>query len=107
MILSDGTIQQYLRDGTIKFIAGDERSLDDLIDHVVCASFDLRLGNEFKIFPVRPDAILNPFVDDSTDITEHVHVADGEDFVLHPGRFILGATKERIGLPDHLVARVE
>src|SRR3712207_8538327 len=34
-------------------------------------------------------------------------VPDGDAFVLHPGEFVLGTTVEAIGLPDHIVSRVE
>jgi dCTP deaminase len=107
MILSDGTIKDYLQSWIIKIETGDELPLSDIIDNVVCSSFDLRLGNEFKVFVQRPDIVLNPFTDDSTSLTEHITIGDNEDFVIFPWMFILGATKERIWLPDNLVARVE
>ncbi len=39
--------------------------------------------------------------------TETVVVEEGEAFVLHPGEFVLGATRERVAVPPDLVARVE
>jgi dCTP deaminase len=41
------------------------------------------------------------------DLTELVQVDEGEAFILHPGEFVLGSTRERIALPDDLVARLE
>ncbi len=36
-----------------------------------------------------------------------VEISGDEPFVLHPGEFALGATFERVALPDDLVARLE
>ena len=36
-----------------------------------------------------------------------VAISDGEAFILHPGEFVLGATFERIAVPDDLVARLD
>ena len=36
-----------------------------------------------------------------------VEVTPSEPFVLHPSEFVLGATIERITLPDDVVARLE
>jgi dCTP deaminase len=107
MILSDGTIKDYLITWRIKLDTGDETPLDAIIQNVVCSSFDLRLWNEFKVFVQRPDIVLNPFTDDSTTLTQHITIGDDEDFIIYPGMFILGATKERLWVPDNLVARVE
>ncbi|HYK96984.1 MAG TPA: dCTP deaminase [Candidatus Acidoferrales bacterium] len=41
------------------------------------------------------------------DITELVEVKAGDRFILHPGQFVLGSTRERIRLADDLVSRVE
>ena len=41
------------------------------------------------------------------DLTELLSVADEEQFVLHPGEFVLGQTLEWVELPDDLVARLE
>lgn len=68
---------------------------------------DLELGNEFKFFPTNTNYILNPFETNSQDITAIRTVTDGEDIIIQPGDFLLGATKERFGIPDNIVARVE
>lgn len=41
------------------------------------------------------------------ELTELVEVSDGDPFVLHPGEFVLGATLERLALPDDLAGRLE
>jgi len=44
---------------------------------------------------------------DQPELTELVEINGDEPFILHPGEFVLGATFERVGLPDDLVARLE
>jgi deoxycytidine triphosphate deaminase len=44
---------------------------------------------------------------DMAALTEPVEIPHDGVFVLHPGEFVLGATHERIGVPDDLVGRVE
>ena len=41
------------------------------------------------------------------DLTELVRVEGEDPFILHPGEFVLGSTRERVALPDDLVARLE
>ena len=43
----------------------------------------------------------------SVDLTELIEIAPGDAFILHPGEFVLGATAERVCMPDDLVARIE
>lgn len=69
------------------------------------ASYDVRLGNHFKIF--QRDSTTHIDLDDPADITKDVYVEDGDEMVLHPGEFILGVTKEKVNMPDDLVARIE
>ena len=107
MILSDGTIRRMIDTDEIKLILPEGEKIDDISSHIVCASFDLRLGNEIKFFPKHEGVILNPFTTDSKTITEIKRYEDGEDVVVQPGQFLLGATKERFGIPAHIVARVE
>ena len=107
MILSDATIKSYIESGKIKLIPGENETIETIEENIVCASFDLRLGNEFRLFPHQSSEVLNPFETDSQDITEKITVADNTEFIIEPGRFLLAATKEKIGLPDNIVARVE
>jgi len=107
MILSDQSIKDKIIAGDIKLIPGNNQSIDEILDNIVCASMDLQLGNDFRFFQYIHDHVLNPFDDDSKDISEALRVEDGEDLIIEPGAFLLAATKERFGIPDNLVARVE
>ena len=79
MILSDGTIRRMIDTDEIKLILPEGEKIDDISSHIVCASFDLRLGNEIKFFPKHEGVILNPFTTDSKTITEIKRYEDGED----------------------------
>ncbi len=101
MILSDRDIRKYLEEGKIII-----EPLDPEIQ-IQPSSVDLRLGNEFKVFRHMEKAFIDPFSDDVEKYTETIKIKDGEQFILHPGEFVLACTLERIELPDDLVARVE
>jgi dCTP deaminase len=74
-------------------------------DQVGPASYDVRLGNDFKVFE-RDDTVAIDFANPA-DITKHVTVEDGGQFVLHPGEFALGVTTEKVNLPNNVVGRIE
>ncbi len=83
----------------------------DLIDPfdpsmVQPASIDLTLSNVFRIFN-SADTVAVDLADPATieGLTERIEVED--KLVLHPGEFVLGATRELVRVPVHLVGRVE
>ena len=99
MILSDRDIRGEIDAGRIvidPFVA----------DAVQPSSVDLHLGNRFRVFRNNRTAVIDPR-QDQPELTELVEIAGDEPFILHPGEFVLGATLERVGLPDDLVARLE
>src|SRR3954471_8568799 len=99
MILSDKTIRAELEAGGIVI----EPLADDAIQP---SSVDLHVDRFFRVF--RNDT--TPFIDPKQpqdDLTEMVEVDDGKAFILHPGEFVLGSTRERVALGDDLVARLE
>jgi deoxycytidine triphosphate deaminase/intein/homing endonuclease len=99
MILSDKTIRAELETGGIVI----EPLAEDAIQP---SSVDLHVDRFFRVF--RNDT--TPFIDPKEpqdDLTEFVEVEDGKAFILHPGEFVLGSTRERVALGDDLVARLE
>jgi dCTP deaminase len=42
-----------------------------------------------------------------THLTETEKLDEEKPFVLHPGEFVLGATYERVGVPDNVVGRLD
>src|SRR5680860_1800267 len=75
-------------------------------DAVQPSSVDLHLGNRFRVFRNNRTAVIDPR-EEQPELTELVEISGDEPFILQPGAFVLGATFERIGLPDDLGARLE
>ena len=96
-VLSDGTIRRLAEEGRI-VIEPYEPGL------VQPASIDLRLGDSFRVFHNHRTAAID-LRDPPTNLTEEVVVSDV--FVIHPGEFVLGVTREYVELPDDIVARIE
>ncbi|GAB3410467.1 dCTP deaminase [Haloparvum alkalitolerans] len=103
MILSDADILRRLEAGDLEI-----EPLDDVDQQVQPASVDLRLGEEFLEFQRTNIPCIHPTeADEVGDYVTETHVPNGEDFILHPGDFVLGTTAERVAIPDDLVAHVE
>ncbi|MGH2451696.1 MAG: dCTP deaminase [Candidatus Limnocylindria bacterium] len=98
MVLSDRDIRAEIAAGRIVIDPFDQRCVQP-------ASLDIRLDRRFRVFR----STRHPYIDlakSLDDITELVEVG-AEPFILHPGEFALGSTRERIRLPDDVVSRVE
>ena len=102
MILSDKTIKKLIL--SKKLIIESEYGLDDILNNIACASLDIRLGNWFKLFPKDTSKVLN--LEDWIELIEK-YIKDWEFLVLQPWDFVLGATKEKVWIPENIVARVE
>ncbi|MFB6112290.1 MAG: dCTP deaminase [Halobacteriaceae archaeon] len=103
MILSDADIKRRLETGELVIDPLDDPGLQ-----IQPASVDLRLGDRFLEFRRTNIPCIHP--DDETEIEDYVSetvVDQDDDFVLHPGDFVLGTTVERVRVPDDLVAHVE
>ena len=98
MILPDHEIRKAIKDKKIEI-----ESLDNE-DQIKSSCIDLRLSNEFKVFKHTDE----PFIDSKNpkEYTEDVLV-DKRPFILHPGEFILGITREKITLSDDIVGYVD
>ncbi|PSP84869.1 dCTP deaminase [Halobacteriales archaeon QS_1_68_17] len=103
MILSDVDILRRLEAGELVV-----EPLDDPDLQVQPASVDLRLGREFLEFQRTNISCIHP--DSEQEVEEYVtetYVEEGDDFILHPGDFVLGTTHERVEIPPDLIAHVE
>jgi dCTP deaminase len=103
MILSDADILDRMEAGDLVV-----EPLDDPELQIQPASVDLRLGREFLEFQRTNIPCIHP--DSEQEVSEYVtetHVDEGEEFILHPGDFVLGTTKERVEIPADLIAHVE
>ena len=104
MILSDKDIRAAIAAGTIEVTSKDGQH-GKVIGP---SSYDIRLGKFFKIYKHAHLAVLDPVKSESFEgVTETVEIVDGEPFIVQPGEFVLGATMEKVKLPDNIVARVE
>jgi dCTP deaminase len=98
-VLSDGTILRLLQEGRIKVDPWDPKMVQP-------ASFDLRLGDSFRVFHNHKVTAID-LREPPSNLTEEVVIPEGEAFVIHPGEFCLGRTLEWVRIPDDIVARIE
>lgn len=99
MVLSDRDIRAEIEAGRIV--------IEPLqTEEIQPASVDVRLGSSFRLFRNSTHTFIDPLTD-QPELTEEVIVSDGEQFVLHPGQFVLGTTLERIAVPDDILGRLE
>jgi dCTP deaminase len=99
MILSDRSIREALAAGRIV--------VDPLDPELVQpSSIDVRLDRFFRVFRNHTAGVID-VKQDTRGMTELVEITDDGVFMLHPGEFVLGSTRERVALPDDLVGRVE
>jgi dCTP deaminase len=99
VVLSDRSIREELASGGIV--------IDPLVENAIQpSSVDVHVDRYFRVF--RNDT--TPYIDPKRaqeDLTELVEVEDDKAFILHPGEFVLGSTRERVALGTDLVARLE
>ena len=104
MILSDRDIRQAIASGRVKI--EPEQPIEFL--HIHCSSMDLHLGENFKLYEHSRFAVLDPKKPESfLGNTRLITIPEGEPFIVQPGEFVLGVTREKITVPDDLVVRVE
>jgi deoxycytidine triphosphate deaminase/intein/homing endonuclease len=99
VVLSDRSIREELASGGIVIDPLDENAIQP-------SSVDVHVDRYFRVF--RNDT--TPYIDPKRaqeDLTELVEVQDDKAFILHPGEFVLGSTRERVALGPDLVARLE
>ncbi len=99
MILSDGQIKEAVNDGRVVV----DPFFDDCVQP---ASYDLHLGKEFKIFRPHKTEIIDTKCP-VEDLMEDVNLGDDEAFILHPKSFALGLVKEKTGVDNCHVGRLE
>ena len=98
-VLADRDIRSALEAGEIAIRPYDPADLQP-------SSVDLHLDRSFRVFRNNRYAYIDVRAP-QPDLTELLHVADDEPFILPPGEFVLGQTLEWVELPNDLVARLE
>ena len=94
MILSDKTISQMVKDGTLVITPLEEAQIQP-------ASVDIRLGRTFSIVEDSPTGII------TMENKIAYKTIEADTYLLLPGQFVLATTKEYFVLPDDLTAFVE
>lgn len=99
-ILTHDEILKRIRSGQVRIDPFSEAQVGP-------ASIDLHLGNHFRVFKEirRPFAVTEDA--DLEEITEQIHVPDGDALMLMPGKTCLGVTLERVKLPPDLCGWLE
>lgn len=95
MYLVDKDIKNEIENGNITISDFDEKRLQP-------ATYDILLGNKFQVMKSYTTASVDP----SRKIFPEAHeieVPDGEAFVLHPGRTVLGTSKDYFGSDKYLI----
>jgi dCTP deaminase len=99
VILSDRTIREELAAGRIVIDPLDEGDIQP-------SSVDLRIDRYFRVFRNHSMRVID-VKEDQEELTELIEIEEDDSLILHPGEFILGSTRERVALPNDLVARLE
>ena len=100
MILSDSEIKEYIEMGKLKI----EPFKPEL--QISEASVELTLSNKFRVFKRMQVPYLD-LLDNPKGYTELIEIPKNKPFILHPGEFVLGATREYIEMPTDLIAFVD
>lgn len=99
-VLSDRDIKELLKLGEL-VISGVED------DQIGSCSVDLRLGNNFRVFKHAEVTHIDPKEGVGEELMELVTKENNDSFIIHPGEFVLGTTKESVLIPRYLVARLD
>ena len=99
MLLSDRDIKAEIDAGRVKVEPFNGAMIQP-------SSVDVRLDRFFRVFENHKYSVIDPSIEQS-DLTREVAVEANEEFILHPGEFVLASTYEVITLPDDIAGRLE
>ncbi|MEU3646532.1 dCTP deaminase [Lentzea sp. NPDC034063] len=99
MLLSDQDLRKEVESGRLALDPFDVEMLQP-------SSIDVRLDRFFRVFNNTKYTHIDP-AQQQDELTSLVETPEGEQFVLHPGEFVLGSTYEMVTLPDDLAGRLE
>ena len=99
MLLSDRDIKAEISAGRVKVEPFDGAMIQP-------SSVDVRLDRFFRVFENHKYSVIDPSIEQA-DLTREVAVDGGEEFILHPGEFVLASTYEVITLPVDIAGRLE
>jgi dCTP deaminase len=99
VILSDRSLREAIAAGQIVIEPFEP-------DNIQPSSIDIRVDRYFRVFRNHTSRVID-VKENQEDLTELVEISEDDCFILHPGEFVLGATAERLSVPNDLVARIE
>jgi len=99
VLLSDRDINAEINSGRVKVEPFDAAMVQP-------SSVDVRLDRFFRVFENHKYPVIDPSIEQS-ELTREIAVEPDEDFILHPGEFVLASTYEVITLPDDIAGRLE
>jgi dCTP deaminase len=99
VLLSDRDIKVEISAGRVKVEPFDGAMIQP-------SSVDVRLDRFFRVFENHKYSVIDPSIE-QPDLTREVAVEANEEFILHPGEFVLASTYEIITLPDDIAGRLE
>ena len=99
MILSDRDIRAEIDSGRIVIKPFEPGMIQP-------SSIDVRIDNQFRVFHNHRYQIIDVKTR-MDDLTELIEVREEEPFILHPGEFVLGSTREWVELPTDVAGRLE
>jgi dCTP deaminase len=99
VLLSDRDIKAEIDAGRVKVEPFDGAMIQP-------SSVDVRLDRFFRVFENHKYSVIDPSIE-QPDLTREVAVEANEEFILHPGEFVLASTYEIITLPDDIAGRLE
>jgi dCTP deaminase len=99
VLLSDRDIKAEIAAGRVKVEPFDGQMIQP-------SSVDVRLDRFFRVFENHKYSVIDPSIEQS-ELTREVAVENDEEFILHPGEFVLASTYEVITLPDDIAGRLE
>jgi dCTP deaminase len=99
VLLSDQDLRKEVESGRLALDPFDVEMLQP-------SSIDVRLDRFFRVFNNTKYTHIDPS-QQQDELTSLVETPEGEQFVLHPGEFVLGSTYEMVTLPDDLAGRLE
>ena len=99
MTLSDRDIKRAIKSGHLVVNPYREEAVQPV-------SVDLTLGSKLRVFRSERYFLID-VKQEMPDLTELVEIDELNPFILHPGAFVLGITKEWVGLPSDLMGRLD
>jgi dCTP deaminase len=99
VLLSDRDIKAEISTGRVKVEPFEGQMIQP-------SSVDVRLDRFFRVFENHKYSVIDPSIEQA-ELTREVAVDNDEEFILHPGEFVLASTFEVITLPDDIAGRLE